>query len=170
MSLNHDFLLLDARLAPKTEYGNHHHSPEAILLHYDLLGYINDMLQWVPTENPAKRLEEQVGLNFCGPTVIGHRGAAQFHAVCQALAVVFTLGPELLNLRGYYTFPADSEIGLEDEKAMDRDEYIDKILRSGHYDRLEVNRDDLVMKLTTLADWATQVQLDPNLYILHLGV
>ncbi|MFP5285640.1 MAG: hypothetical protein ACLGI9_07875, partial [Thermoanaerobaculia bacterium] len=76
MSLNHDFLLRDRSVHPETDYSR---SGKAILLHDDFLRYISDSLKWIPTENPARKGEPGMGLNFWGPTSIPHRGAPQAH-------------------------------------------------------------------------------------------
>lgn len=151
MGLDHDFLLLDRTVSPPEEYNRHHHSPDALRLHDNLLHYMGDALSWIPTENPAKKGENGMGLYLWGVTVISQRGASKLHDVCNALAALFALGPETLNLRGLYSFGEKSP-------------------ESGAYDRLEVSRDELVGKLRTLAEWAGSVADKPQMYILHMGI
>ncbi len=43
-------------------------------------------------------------------------------------------------------------------------------LRRGIYDVLELDRDELVGKLRRLAEWAQAVTVNPDLYVLHLGI
>ncbi|HWM92524.1 MAG TPA: hypothetical protein VN493_17295 [Thermoanaerobaculia bacterium] len=42
--------------------------------------------------------------------------------------------------------------------------------QSGAYDVLELDRDELVGKLRRLAEWTQAVTVNPDLYVLHLGI
>jgi hypothetical protein len=151
MSLNHDFLLRDRSVHSDTDYSRQHHPGDAILLHDDFLRYISDSLGWIPAENPAKRGEPGMGLNFYGPTSITQRGAQQAFGVFSAWAALLALGPPTLRLRGLWSF-------IEGEP------------QSGAYDVLELDRDELVAKLRCLAEWTQAVTVNPDLYVLHLGI
>ena len=151
MSLNHDFLLRDRAVHPETDYSTQHHSGSVILLHDHVLRYISDSLKWIPTENPALKGEPGMGLNFWGPTCITQRGAQQASGVFSAWASLLALGPPTLRLRGLWTF-------IEGEP------------RSGAYEVLELDRDELVGKLRQLAEWAQAVAVNPDLYVFHMGI
>jgi hypothetical protein len=150
MSLNHKFLLRDRSVHPET-YSRPLPSESVVLLHDHILQYISDSLKWIPTENPARRGEPGMGLNFYGPTSITQRGAQQAFGVFSAWASLLALGPPMLRLRGLWSF-------IEGEP------------QSGAYDVLELDRDELVGKLRRLAEWAQAVTVNPDLYVLHLGI
>lgn len=151
MSLNHDFLLRDRAVHPETGYSRPLPSESVVLLHDEVLRYISDSLKWIPTENPALKGEPGMGLNFYGPTTITQRGAGQASSVFSAWASLLALGPPTLHLRGLWSF-------VEGEP------------QSGAYDVLELDRDELVAKLRQVAEWAQSVAVNPDLYVLHLGI
>jgi hypothetical protein len=53
--LNHDFLLLSRKEHPFENWRNFYHHPDALLIHDNVIGYMADSLNWIPTYNPAKR-------------------------------------------------------------------------------------------------------------------
>ena len=149
--LNHDGFLVSRSAYPYSAYAAFLTDPSGIQLHDDLIWYVNDTLQWIPTFNPA-RDEPWSGLCHYGPTIISSEGAARAQGIFASWAAVFSNGPATLSLRGHWT-------------------RIDGDARNGAYDTIEVQRDELVEKLHLRTTYAQDVvQSNGALYILHLGI
>jgi hypothetical protein len=146
--LNHDFYLLDINNFSHNDYGKMHGITADVSIHDDILHYISDSQRWIRCYNPARR-EAHDGLCFYGPTVIRREGADAAVKVFQSWANLFSLGPVILDLR--YTWSNDCE--------------------NNSYASLEAPRDELVLKLSTLASFAQKI-IDTNgqYFILHHGI
>ena len=148
----HDFLLLTRTEHRFSDYMRFINDPRAIRLEDELLHYIADTLEWIPTHNPAKN-EPHRGLCFYGPTVIHTEGASAAATIFGTWAALFASGPENLILTGGWTM-------IEGD-----------LPNQGEYEKLNLDRDDLVRKLRQIADYAKQiVDTDGDYCILHLGV
>ena len=86
--LNHDFFLLSRAEHPFTDYTRFINDPSAVLLHDDLVSYMVDTLEWIPSFNPT-RGEPWNGLCRWGPTVIHTAGATQAARIFSAWANLF---------------------------------------------------------------------------------
>lgn len=151
--LYHDFLLLKKEDRRSSNYymgfiGD----PRAIRLSDDLIEYIDDTLDWVPTFNPAKK-KSRHGLCLCGITEIHAEGASVLASILDAWAQVFGYGPRVLSLTGEWATEEDM------------------LLNEGKYETLSFNRDETVAALSKLADCARRVvATDGEHFILHLGI
>lgn len=152
MSLDHDFVLLDRVLDGEWALNRFVHHPRAIHLHDNLVRYMLDTLNWIPTHNPATN-DPCSGLNLWGPTLIERNGAVVGEKVFRAWSRLLESGPSTLELTGSYLW-------LDEESK-----------ESGHYERLQFSRDDIVPVLDTLAGYCAEVQMaNGRLYIYHGGV
>ena len=148
----HDFLLLSRTEHKFSEYSQFINDPRAIRLEDDLLRYVADTLVWIPTLNPAKN-EPHRGLCFYGPTVIHNEGASSAAAIFGAWAVLFACGPNTYKLTGSWTVTED-----------------DPSSESG-YEKLDIDREELVRNLRQLENYAKQIcETNGDYYILHMGI
>jgi len=148
----HDFLMLSRTEHRFSDYRQFIHDPRAVRLADDLLHYIADTLEWIPTHNPAKN-ESHRGLCFYGPTVIHTEGASAAAEIFGAWSTLFACGPKNCKLTGGWTM-------IENDPP-----------NEGEYEKLNFDRDDLVRKLRQIADYAKHVvDTDGDCFILHLGV
>ncbi|MEM6256372.1 MAG: hypothetical protein AAF821_25955 [Cyanobacteria bacterium P01_D01_bin.156] len=149
--LNHDFLLLSRQDYSESDYNSLINDPRAMQIHDDVVRYIGDSLTWIPTYNPAKK-QEGFGLCLYGPTVIRMKGSAQASAIFSAWTNLFLLGTPSLTLTGAWT-----EIEGKSE--------------TGNYEKIILQRDELVDKLQTIGKYAKQVEeSNDNYFLLHLGI
>ncbi|WP_439631738.1 hypothetical protein [Gemmata sp.] len=161
MSLNHDFLLLDRDHDGEWELLRFINDPRAIHLHDDFVRYVQDTLAWIPTTNPA-RGERQRGLCMWGPTLIELEGAGVAERVFAGWAELLAAGPPRLELTGRFSCTAADDAPAAGEPVTE--------LEGGH-DRLEFDRDDLVVVLRQLTRWCSQVRSGAGrLYLYHGGV
>lgn len=148
----HDFLLLSLTEHRFSDYTRFINDPRAIQLEDDLLRYIANTLEWIPTHNPAKN-ESHRGLCFYGPTVIHTEGASAAAAIFCSWADLFACGPKNLIFTGGWAW-------IEGDPP-----------NEGEYEKLIVDRDDVVGKLQQIANYAKQiVETDGDYFILHWGV
>lgn len=152
MGMNHDFHLVKITGYEYRDYMKLIKHSNAIHLHDDFIGYIWDTLVWIPSLSPDN-LQERKGLYRCGPSVITVAGAAAAHTVFFNWSRLLACGPEELQLTGDWGW-------IEGEPA-----------GSGEYERLRYRRDDIVLALKKLADYADEVARNRGeLYLLHLGI
>lgn len=152
MSLNHDFVLLDRDTDGEWALARFIHDPRALHLHDDLIRYMLDTLNWIPTYNPSTGTS-CYGLNMWGATLIEQDGAMIAERVFRAWAGLFANGPSTLELTGEYCW-------VEGEPE-----------RTGRHERLQYSRDDTVAVLHKLADYSAQIQMAfGRLYLYHGGV
>lgn len=128
----------------------------------EALRYCADTLAWIPTLNPAKDDAPGRGLNWWGPTIIDQRGGDLLHRVCLSWAHLLSAGPPCLRLRGAFTWswPFEEREYLVSEEQLGR---------LGYYEYLDVDRDELVRILTTLAAFGKQAATG-TFFVLHLGI
>lgn len=151
--LNHDFLLLSTREHQYTDYMGWINHPDAILIHDDLMHYMQDTLAWITCYNPANKMVRHKGLNFYGPTVIKKDGAVEAQKVFTTWATLFATGPKRIKLTGPYGWVAG------------------KSKETGSFSTIKFNRDEIVEKLRTLAKYSKSVANSKGeLFILHLGM
>lgn len=149
---NHDFFVLSQIEHPFTSYMHFINDPAAIQLHDNLVGYMYDTLDWIPTINPAKG-EPSTGLCRWGPTIIHTNGASKAFQVFSSWASLFSAGPRQLRLTGEWS----SAVGRSEHECK--------------YEPLEFGRKESVGAIRRLAAAAERVAAsDGDLYILHLGI
>jgi len=80
-------------------------------LHDDVLRYIADSLNWIPSYNPVHRKpRKQMGLNLCGITAIDRDGATIAQRIFAGWAFLFSQAPSRINVMvpdAYESDPAD---------------------------------------------------------------
>src|SRR5215510_16620325 len=96
--LNHDFLLLSKKEHPYADYLKSINSPEAILIHDDLIQYLYDTLQLLTCYNPGNKMRQIKGLNLYGPSIIKTDGALVFEKLLRSWAKIFSCGPAQIHL------------------------------------------------------------------------
>jgi hypothetical protein len=115
----------------------------------DLIQYVMDSLNWIPSYNPSKT-ESGFGLNYYGITLIRQDGALVAKNIFNSWADLFSHGPDVLELRGSFSWEDDN-------------------LESGSYETLKFARNDLVGIFRKLALYAEEVLIG-ELNLLHLGL
>ena len=151
--LNHDFMLLSSREHSYNDFTKWINDPSAIQIHDDVMGYIQDTLNWVTCYNPAKKMMKHTGLNFYGPTIIKSDGAIVADKIFTAWADLFSNGPNEITLTGNYAWIE----GASKE--------------TGSYSVVKADRDKIVEGFKELAGFSKQViDSKDELFILHLGI
>src|SRR5690348_15303189 len=85
------------------DYTHHFHSAEAVRLDDDLVVYMLDTLNWIPTINPSNPTQwKGWGLNYYGPTVISKVGAPKAARIFGLWADLLDEGPDEYSLTSGY--------------------------------------------------------------------
>src|SRR5262245_41129438 len=151
--LHNDFLLLSSREHAYTDFMKWINSPLAVQIHFDVMNYIQDTLNWVACYHPAGKMVKHTGLEFYGPSIIKSDGAIVAGKIFTAWADLFSNGPKEIKLTGAYGW-------IEGESK-----------ETGHYSVIKADRDEIIEGFKKLAGLSKQV-IDSNdeLFILHLGI
>lgn len=163
MGMQHEFWLLREGQYAYTVNGRDLKSQgnDPVILHDDILRYFFDSLQWIPTFNPAKS-ETDYGLNWWGLTIINQTGGSVFYRMWSAWAQILVCGPEKLRLRGPFTW----QWPFTESEHLIKEDQIDAL---GHYETLELDRDELVNICTIFARFGEQAATG-EFFILHEGI
>lgn len=149
----HSFWLLDSTERPNWENSDLLVKDAQLHISDDILFYFYDYLQWVPTFNPVKRMEEGFGLNRYGPTVVIGNGASKFHDIFNSIVNLYRHGPEDIILTGDWGVTLD-----ENGEEMD----------DGHYEKYHVRKEHIIESFSLLALWGREASKN-NCYIFHCG-
>lgn len=161
--MNHDFWLIEEQNRASLNLNSYAARRDApVQIHEDHLRYLADTLAWIPTNNPAKQNEAGYGLNWWGLTIINKQGGQLLQRICTAWAQLFSYGPETLPLTGMFGWQWPFE---ENEHMVSASQ----LSTFGSYNRLHVERDNLVQALTMLAHFGEQTSTG-KFIILHIGI
>jgi hypothetical protein len=125
---------------------------DVVFIHDDIIQYILNTLDWIPSINPAANYEKTSGICIYGITLFDKEGAQVILRLAKAWADLFSNGPTTLKLTGNYCFRTNEQGATE-----------------GNYDLLEVDRDELVGKLRKLQLFSEKV-IKGDYLIFHHGL
>ena len=98
MSYEHGFTVLEASKYNPAKYQDWPIKDE-IRIHADLIEYMWDSLNWLPTDFAHnKSIGQTNGLDRCGRCVLWSDGALMLGKICRGYASIFELGPDILEL------------------------------------------------------------------------
>jgi hypothetical protein len=156
MGQDHEFLLVSYDEDEEMGYDRYYPPAEdlsnIVLIHDDVIQYLQDTLNWIPSINPAMNYQKRFGLCNYGSTLFDKQGANTIYNLAKAWADLFFNGPTTLKLTGNYRC-----ITLKDG------------IPVGEYNLLEVNRDKLVENLRKLQLFSEKV-ISGDYLILHHGI
>jgi hypothetical protein len=156
MGQDHEFFLVSYDEYEEMGYDGYCSTPEdlsnVVLIHDDIIQYIQDSLNWIPSINPAMNYQKQFGLCNYGITLFDKEGASAVYNLAKAWADLFSNAPTNLKLTGNYGF-----YGIKDGKPV------------GKYNLVEVEREKLVDNFRKLQCFSEKVILGDYL-LLHHGI
>lgn len=125
-----------------------------VLIHDDIIQYINDTLRWIPSINPGNGYEKGFGLNSYGITLFDKEGAEVIFNIAKAWADLFSNGTPTLKLKGSYYWTKNDNGDLD-----------------GEYEIVDVNRNELVSDIRKLQSFAEKIIQNLDKYfIVHFGI
>lgn len=150
---DHDFLLLSYDEYMEMGYSaSPDYASYVVSIHDDLIQYIQDTFNWVPSINPGMNYEKGYGLCNYGVTLFDKEGAKVILKLAKAWGDLFSNGPTTLRLTGNYCWSTNKQ-GIQES----------------YYDILEVDRDELVEKFRKLQFLSEKV-IAGDYLILHQGI
>lgn len=156
MGLEHEFFLVTYDEYEEIGYDGYYSSNKdlsnVVLIHDDIVQYIQDTLNWIPSINPAMNYEKGFGLNNYGITLFDKEGAEVILKLAKAWADLFSSEPPILKLTGDYCFTAS-----------------DTYMPEGSYEITEISRDELVESFRKLQLFSERV-ISSKYLILHYGI
>nr|WP_240517532.1 coproporphyrinogen III oxidase [Bacillus pseudomycoides] len=103
---------------------------ECVIFSDEIVLYVSDFSQWIPTYNPFKK-EKGFGIHYYGITKIEKEGAEIAINLFRSLVNLFSLGPEKIELTGSFQWTVECDT-------------------DGEYEHLVFNRDILCTELESL--------------------
>ncbi|MDM5155808.1 coproporphyrinogen III oxidase [Bacillus sp. DX1.1] len=122
---------------------------DCVILSDEIVLYLLDFLNWLPTYIPAKR-EKGFGIHYYGITKFEKEGAEKAIDLYQSLISIFSLAPEKIELTGSFQWTSDCNT-------------------DGEYEKIFLNRDILCAELESLVKLCYKVKEGEG-YLLHFGV
>lgn len=119
----------------------------------DFIRHINYSLLWVPSVYVSNsKTQNNCGLMLYGTTIIKREGAKTFGNIMRSWAELFSQGPDRFTIRGGIMIKSDGTVP-----------------RPHKFHMIEIERDEIVQSLRTLAKFADKTDTD-DFFILHFGV
>lgn len=156
MGLEHEFFLVTYDEYEEIGYDGYHFLNRGlnnvVLIHDDIIQYIQDTLNWIPSINPAMNYQKGFGLNNYGITLFDKEGAEVILSLAGSWAGLFSRGPSTLKLTGNYCFTGN-----------------DTYMQEGSYEIIEIARDKLIENFRKLQLFSERV-ISNKYLILHYGI
>lgn len=150
MALMHDFAIIDKSLVNNAGDFIKHDNPNKVAIHDDIISYIMDTLKWVIGFNPYQN-SHVYGLCYHGVTCFDNQLITPFKQIIIHWRNLFTNAPNEFTLTGQWI----TTIGDND---------------NGEYEKISVNRDELLAQLNALIQYCVQIENDENLVLVHRGI
>lgn len=154
MALVHEFYLIPAVGDAEhlwTNIANHPKVVDSVVIHDDIILYINDTLKWIPSRNPALAgAPIGAGINYHGVTLFDQHSAAALHRIFSAWRDLFLNSPLVLELTGEFVMVEGEE-------------------QSGQYERLIYERDEVIEQFAKMISFADRLA-EGGFYLYHCGI
>jgi hypothetical protein len=148
VGLEHKFYLIPDTTELTDFYINKKNIIDSVVINDDVILYILDSLYWIPSKNPSSR--NQIvgkGLNYYGLTLFDKQSSEALIGVFSAWKSLFKNAPEVIELTGEFVFSDGEE---------------------GEYEKIMVNRGELIMQLDKIISMS-RLLADGN-YLYHCGI
>ncbi|WP_340021294.1 hypothetical protein MHI24_20085 [Paenibacillus sp. FSL K6-1096] len=154
MALVHEFYLIPAVGDAEHLWMNIANNPkvmDSVVIHDDIILYINDTLKWIPSSNPAlPGMPTGAGINYYGVTLFDQHSAAALHRIFSAWRDLFLNSPQVLELTGeFYTIEGEEQ--------------------SGQYERLIYERHEVIEQFAKMISFADRL-FEGGFYLFHCGI
>lgn len=143
----HDFWLFREGERSYKEYRDLYKRRDApIRISEDVIQYLNQSLQWVPTSTGQ-------GLNLYGVTILNRASGECLQKICSGWAQILSQGPETLVLSFGW-------MRIQDEEGKEAE---------GQPYRFRISRDELVQSLEKLAEYGGLIA-SGDYFLFHIGI
>jgi hypothetical protein len=154
MSLIHEFYLI-----PNTiniiDFWMHRENNKSVIdsveIDDDLIQYIFDSLEWIPSKNPAiPGNPNGQGLNYHGVTLLDQNSSITLERVFSSWRNLFINAPTKIELTGQFVYEENEEI-------------------LGEYEKLVFNRDEVIKRFEKIISMSLQLA-EGECYVYHCGI
>ncbi|MFD1676401.1 hypothetical protein [Alicyclobacillus fodiniaquatilis] len=154
MSLKHDFYLIKGT-ADIQDYWRHradaHNVIDSVTIKDDVIQYILDTLDWIPSKNPALDGNPNGrGINYHGVTLFDKKSSHSLKAIFTAWRDLFANAPNQMELTGEFI----TESGLES---------------AGRYETLSLDRDEVIKVFEQIIAMSERLN-QSDMYVYHCGI
>lgn len=154
MSLEHEFYLVPTSVSYREvmeRSRNELQIIDTVDIPDELIRYIIDSLEWIPSKNPSKSMtKEEKGLNYYGVTFFDQASAEIMKGILISWHSLFSNSPDKLVLTGDYELSFNKKV-------------------RGEYERLVFSRAEVLKLLKKLICMVTKLK-EGNFYLYHLGI
>ncbi|GKU82610.1 hypothetical protein [Niallia sp. NCCP-28] len=155
MGLTHEFYLIPDTTELKEFYLNAkkiNGIAESIAISDDIITYIYDSLEWIPSKNPATNQSsaKAYGFNYYGVTLFDVHSAAALKGVFAGWRDLFQYAPDLITLKGTFIYGEGNN-------------------QAGEYEKIIVNRKELLSFFDKIISMADRLA-EGNYYVYHCGI
>lgn len=154
MGLQHEFYLIPNTIDVKEFWEhmkNNNSVIDSVVIHDDLIQYIFDSLEWIPSKNPALRgTPNGRGLNYHGVTLFDKQSSPTLERVFCSWRDLFKNSPTTLELTGEFVYDENDEI-------------------LGEYEKLIFNRDEVIRDFEKIISMSLKIA-EGDCYIYHCGI
>ncbi|MDF2790626.1 MAG: hypothetical protein K0S80_3727 [Neobacillus sp.] len=154
MGLEHEFYLIPNTIDVKDFWvhkENNNGVIDSVVIHDDLILYIVDSLEWIPSKNPALRgAPNGWGLNYHGVTLFDKDSCPTLESVFSSWRDSFKNAPTTLELTGEFVYDENDE-------------------KLGEYEKLIFNRDEVIKLFEKIISMSVQLA-EGNCYLYHCGI
>ncbi|MFJ9384119.1 hypothetical protein ACIROD_10320 [Peribacillus sp. NPDC101481] len=131
MSLDHEFYLISKTTGIKDfwMYRERNSSViDSIVIHDDLIQYIMDSLEWIPSKNPSLQATPSGrGINYHGETLFDNHSSETLISIFSSWKSLIKNAPDKFELTGKFVYgEADNQEGDYKKSVFNRDEVITK--------------------------------------------
>lgn len=153
--LNHDFALIATHNLHLIDtcyifYHQEHLASDVISIHDDFILYFADSFQWLDSVNPSNNTPQK-SLCYYGYTLFDQKTVKKFKKILTAWHLLFKNAPPKFVLTGNWVEIIDEE-------------------DSGKYEKISVNRNDLLNRLSRLIQLCDIVEKNDKVVLLHGGI
>lgn len=155
MGLEHEFYLISNTSDVKNFWmykENSNSVIDSVVIHDDLINYIFDSLEWIPSKNPElSGTPKGRGLNFHGVTLFDKQSSESLIRILSSWRDLFKSAPNTLELTGDFVY----------------DDINEQIL--GEYEKLVFNRDEVITLFEKVIAMSVYLAED-DYYLYHCGI
>ncbi|SFC93718.1 hypothetical protein SAMN05443252_10914 [Bacillus sp. OV322] len=121
-----------------------------VVIHDDIVHYISDSLEWIPSKNPAKKGNPNGrGINYYGVTLFDEQSSKLLKGIFTSWRDLFENAPNTFEITGNFVY-GDNE-------------------QDGEYERININRDEVINQLGKIISMSEHLAKG-NCYLYHLGI
>ena len=121
-----------------------------VVIHDDIVQYISDSLEWIPSKNPAEKGNPNgQGINYYGVTLFDEQSSKSLKAIFTSWRDLFENAPNTFGITGNFVC-GDNE-------------------QDGEYEIINIKRDEVVNQLGKIISMSEHLAKG-NYYLYHLGI